>query len=78
MPEEVDLLVEKGGRFVAVEAKYIENPGMRDLKGVSRLIQAYGSDAVLSALLVCRTPHVHDLDAPGKAVPADRLTDYLP
>ena len=34
--------------------------------------------AVLSALLVCRTPHAHDLDAIGKAVPVDRLTDYLP
>lgn len=76
--EEVDLLVEEGGRFVAVEAKYTENPDQRDLKGVSSVIQSYGPDAVLSALVVCRTRHIHGLDAIGKAVPADRLTNFLP
>lgn len=76
--EEVDLLVEEGGRFVAVEAKYAENPDQRDLKGVSSLIQSHGPEVVLSALVVCRTPHVHKLDAVGTAVPADRLPDFLP
>lgn len=76
--EEVDLLVEEGGRFVAVEAKYTENPDQRDIKGISSLTQAHGPDAVLSALVVCRTPHVHKLGAVGTAVPVDRLPDFLP
>jgi predicted AAA+ superfamily ATPase len=34
---EVDLLIEQGGRFIAVKAKLAENPGTSDLKGLQAL-----------------------------------------
>jgi len=39
---EVDLLIEQGGRFVAVEARLSENPGSSDRKGFNALENFYG------------------------------------
>ena len=40
---EVDLLIEQGGRFTAVEAKFSENPDLKASKGINSLKAFYGS-----------------------------------
>ncbi len=53
---EVDLLIEQGGRFIAVEAKFAENPGQADLKGFQALESFYGENSMISGWLASRTP----------------------
>jgi predicted AAA+ superfamily ATPase len=54
---EVDLLIEQGGRFIAVEAKFAENPDQADLKGFQALENFYGEKSMISGWLACRTSH---------------------
>jgi hypothetical protein len=51
---EVDPLIEQGGRFIAVEAKFGENPGQADLKGFQAFESFYGEKGMISGWLACR------------------------
>jgi predicted AAA+ superfamily ATPase len=57
--EEVDLLVERGGRFIAIECKLTETPDRRDARAFGALAAFYGPPAIERALIACRTPHAH-------------------
>jgi predicted AAA+ superfamily ATPase len=56
---EVDLLLETAGRLVAIECKRTERPGARDTRGVAKLREFYGPEAVAAAFVACtaREPH---------------------
>ncbi|MBI5140604.1 MAG: ATP-binding protein [Nitrospirae bacterium] len=51
---EIDFLLERGGRFVAVEAKLTETPGLDSLKGFGALKDYYGSDSLIKGIVACR------------------------
>lgn len=53
---EVDLLVERGGRFVAIECKLGEAPGPEALGGIRALAAFYDPREISKALVACRTP----------------------
>jgi predicted AAA+ superfamily ATPase len=53
--DEVDLLIEHGARFTAVECKLAETPGPDALRGVHALEEVHGKAAIERALVVCRT-----------------------
>jgi predicted AAA+ superfamily ATPase len=53
--EEVDLLVERGGRFTAVECKLAETPKEEALRAFHALERYYGKGCVERAIVVCRT-----------------------
>jgi hypothetical protein len=74
---EVDLLIEKGGRFVAVEAKHTETPGPGDLKGFNALQRTYGTDSLILGLLACRTPRHYPLSQTVSAVPGSRISQFI-
>jgi uncharacterized protein len=57
--EEVDLLIERGGRYIAVECKLTEKPGSEALRGIRSLAKFYEGDAVEAAFIACRTAHPH-------------------
>ena len=69
--EEVDLMVEKGGRFVAVEAKFAERPGKGDLKGFEALKRHYGEDSLISGFVACRASRRYKMDDRVEAVPGN-------
>jgi uncharacterized protein len=53
--DEVDLLIEKGGRFVAIECKMTETPKPEHFKGLKVFQNAYGEDAIERSYLACRS-----------------------
>lgn len=65
--DEVDLLVERGGRFVAIECKLTERPDESDTRGFAALARFYGPRAVDRAFIACRTPLLHDVGSRGGA-----------
>lgn len=55
--EEVDFLIEKAGRFIAIECKLSENPREGALKGFMALQTFYKGNTIEKGLVACRTPH---------------------
>jgi hypothetical protein len=52
--EEVDLLIERGGRFIAIECKLAEQPGPDALRGFRSLVDIYGDGALETGLVIAR------------------------
>jgi uncharacterized protein len=77
--EEVDLLIEHGARFVAVECKLTERPDAADARGLAALAAFYGPQAVERAYVACRTRHSHGLGGPhpATAISVDELIGEL-
>ena len=74
---EVDLLIERGGRFTAIEAKLTERPEPNDLKGIAALERFYGPDSLVEGIVACRTARVYQMSARICAVPAKKIAKYL-
>ncbi len=52
--EETDFIIDKGGRFIAIEAKLTGAPGSDALKGFKALQRYYGEDALIKGFVICR------------------------
>ncbi len=74
---EVDLLIEQGGSFQAVEAKFTERPGPADLKGMEALQQFYGEDKLISGWIACRVNDAYQIENRLTAVPGSRIDRYI-
>lgn len=76
---EVDLLIERGGRFTAIECKLAETPGEDATRGFGALERYYGKGSVARALVVCRTSRTWTFRSfPGaRAVPAAAVGEEL-
>ena len=74
---EVDLIVERGGRFVAIESRFAENPDRASLKGILALQKFYGEDFFDKGLIACRTPHPFPLAEKVSAVPGSQIDLHL-
>jgi predicted AAA+ superfamily ATPase len=66
--DEVDLLIERGARFVAIEAKLTENPTHRAAKGIDKLESFYGASSVERGYIACRTAHNFPLADDGRVM----------
>ncbi len=75
--EEVDLLIEQGGRFIAVEAKYAEQPGRGSCKGIEALEKMYGEGSVVRGLIASRAGQKHPLTKNVSAVPGSMIHRYI-
>jgi predicted AAA+ superfamily ATPase len=75
--EEVDLLVERDGRFIAVECKYLETTDTSNLKGIKSLVRSYGEESLIGAYIATRTAHPYPLAANVQAVPGSRIDQVL-
>jgi predicted AAA+ superfamily ATPase len=49
--DEVDFVIERQGRLLAIEVKATSNPGYNDVKGLRTFLQEYGDDALGGLLL---------------------------
>jgi predicted AAA+ superfamily ATPase len=66
--DEVDLIIETSPeRFYAVEAKTAERVSSDGVKGLRKLAEEYGAEAVTHARIACRTDTPYPLDVPGGA-----------
>ncbi|MFP3871145.1 MAG: ATP-binding protein [Syntrophobacteria bacterium] len=66
---EVDLLIEKDQKLIAVECKLTERPGSKDAKGIKKLEGFYGETLMQHSYLACPIEKSFDLDADVTAVP---------
>jgi len=74
---EVDLLIEKGGRFTAVEAKFTEKPQTSDRKGFEALKKFYGENSLIRGWVACRTSRPYELDDTVSAMPTREIARLL-
>ena len=74
---EVDLLIEQGGRFTALEMKFKETPDGADLKGFAALERMYGPSCLTRRAVVCRTETAFPLPGGAEAVPGAGLDRWL-
>ncbi|MFP4086819.1 MAG: ATP-binding protein [Desulfobacteraceae bacterium] len=74
---EVDLLVEQGGRFTAIEAKFSETPDKSALKGIKALQKFYGSQSLISGLIASRTRNAYPLETNVRAVPGSFIDKFI-
>jgi len=74
---EVDLLIEQGGQFIAIESKYAENPDKTSLKGINALKKLYGDENLISGYIASRTAHPYTISSNIQAVPAATIDQYI-
>ena len=74
---EVDLLIEQGGQFVAIEAKFAENPDKKSLKGINALRKLYGDENLVAGYIASRTAHPYTISGNIQAVPAATIDRYI-
>jgi predicted AAA+ superfamily ATPase len=65
---EVDLVIERNDRLLAVECKLSEHPSPRDLRGIAKLRSFYGPEQIEHAYIACTTTTPFDLGADTTAV----------
>lgn len=74
---EVDLLIEKGGEFIAIETKSTENPDNKSLKGIQSLQKMYGDDCLIAGYIASKTSHAYSIGDKVKAVPGNEIDKYI-
>jgi hypothetical protein len=74
---EVDLLVEHGGRFVAIEAKFSEAPDEAARKGLDALQKFYGEDCLIAGYIASRTQRSYPLSDKVLAAPGSFIDQFL-
>lgn len=72
--KEIDLLLERGGRFWLGDAKWSELPGSSDARRLHQVAAELPSGCVEARTLVCRAPHRFPLGNGAEAMPLIELT----
>ncbi len=75
--EEVDLLIERGGQFIAIECKYAENVNQAALKGMEALMKSYGTGSLAAGYIASRTAHRYRLTDKIAVVPGSFIDRVL-
>lgn len=65
---EVDFVIEKGGQFIALEAKLTSAPGIDAAKGFTYFRGYYGDDSLIKGYIVCRVKKDYALGNSIKAI----------
>jgi len=71
--KEIDLLLERGGRFWLGDAKWSELPGSSDARRLHQVAAELPSGCVEARTLVCRAPHRFPLGNGAEAMPLIEL-----
>jgi hypothetical protein len=74
---EVDLLIEQGGQFIVIEAKFSENPDVKALKGIHALKKFYGEHSVIAGFIASRTNNSYPVSKEVHAIPGSDIDKYL-
>lgn len=65
---EVDFIIEKGGRFIAFEAKLTGMPTSDSIKGFEYLKEYYGDDSLINGYVICRVEKEFSMGKGIKAI----------
>ncbi|MBI5233818.1 MAG: DUF4143 domain-containing protein, partial [Deltaproteobacteria bacterium] len=65
---EVDFIIEKGGQFIAIEAKLTGAPTLDAARGFNYFKDYYGENAVLKGYVICRVKKDHEIGKGIKAI----------
>ncbi|HDG97422.1 MAG TPA: hypothetical protein ENG73_04540 [Desulfobacterales bacterium] len=71
------MLVERGGRLIAIETKFAESPDHSALKGIRALKRFYGEALFEKGYIACRTQLPFPLEEDVEAVPGSHIDQYL-
>ena len=74
---EVDLLIERGGQFIAIEAKFAEMPDKSATKGIRSLKNFYGAQSVIKGYIASRSDRQFPLTENVFAIPGSNIDEYL-
>ncbi len=66
--KEVDFIIEKGGQFIAFEAKLTGTPALNAIKGFDHFKDYYGEEALLKGYVICRVKKDYSLGKRIRAV----------
>lgn len=75
--DEVDLIIEKDGRFTAIECKYAEVVPSAGLKGLKTFAEAYGRESIRAGYVASRASEPYPLTDWITAVPGRLIADYV-
>jgi hypothetical protein len=75
--DEVDFLLERDGRFIAIEAKSAESIDQKDLKGIRAFKRDYGEESILEGYVAGRIFSPYPLGDRLSAIPACAIHDIL-
>lgn len=75
--DEIDVLLEQGGKFIAVECKYTEQPDTSYLKGMKVFEKLYGEESIIAGYIACRTPLTYPLGNKFAAVSGSLIETVL-
>ena len=73
----VTVLIEQGGRFIAIEAKFTEHPKESSLKGIHALENFYGEGSQISAYIASKTANPYPLSDKVIAIPGSNIDKYF-
>lgn len=75
--DEVEVIIEKDGRFTAIECKYTEIAPKADLKGLKAFAEAYGQENVRADYVASRAKESYPLTDWITAVPGRLIADHV-
>ncbi len=75
--EEVELLVERGGQFIAIECKYAEHVDQASLKGMNALMKSLGPDSLIAGYVASRSSRPYPLADRISAIPGSFIDQAL-
>lgn len=75
--EEVDLLVEQGGQFIAIECKYAEHVDQASLKGMRALAKSHGPKSLIAGYVASRSPRSYPLSDQISTIPGSLIEQVL-
>lgn len=66
--QEVDFVIEKGGRFIAFEAKLTGSPASDVVKGIRALQEYYGKDSLIKGFVICKVKEPFSISKDIRAI----------
>lgn len=75
--KEVDLVLQRGGRYWLADAKWSELPQPADARRLAQVAAELGADAVAAQALICRTPNRYPLGPAVEALPLAEAAAWL-
>ena len=74
---EVDLLIEQGGRFTAVEAKFAESPDKKAARGMDALRRFYDDESLVAGYVASRAAAPYPVSKNVTAIPGSDIDRYI-
>jgi predicted AAA+ superfamily ATPase len=75
--EEVDLLIERGGQFIAIECKYAEYVDQTSLKGIKALMKVHGPENLIAGYIATKKPDPFPLSSQISSVSGSFIDSVL-